>query len=98
MASIPPSTRICLAFLPLKYKHEQFWGSIERETGDDYLELDLGSVQAVNYLTFEATRKPYSIALDFDVLDQGTNRNFIPVVPHDTLPSNWNLGYSPSYT
>jgi hypothetical protein len=82
----------------LKYKHEQFWGSIERETGDDYLELDLGSVEAVNYLTFEATRKPYSIALDFDVLDQGTNRNFIPALPHDTLPSNWNIGYSPSYT
>jgi hypothetical protein len=82
---------------PLKYRHEQFWGSIERETGDDYLELDLGSVQAVNYLTFEATRKPYAITLDYDVLDQGATRRFVNVVPHDTLPSNWNLGYSPSY-
>ena len=83
---------------PVKYKHEQFWGSIERASGDDYLELDLGGIEAVNYISFEATRKPYSISLDYDVLDQGTEREFTPVLPHDTLPSNWTIGYSPSFT
>jgi hypothetical protein len=83
---------------PLKYRHEQFWGSREREAGDDYLELDLGGVEAVNYITFEATRKPYTVSLDFDVLDQGGARAFVPVKPHDTLASNFTLGYSPSYT
>lgn len=83
---------------PVKYRHEQFWGSIERENGDDYLELDLGGVRAVNYLSFEATRKPYSIELCFDTLDQTPQRNFILVNPHPTLPANFTLGYSPSFT
>lgn len=82
----------------LKYRHEQFWGSRERQTGDDYLELDLGGVEAVNYITFEATRKPYSVSLDFDVLDQGAERVFVATRPHDTLASNFTLGYSPSFT
>jgi hypothetical protein len=81
----------------LRYRHEQFWGSTEQEVGDDYLELDLGSAKAVNYITFEATRKPYSIELTFDTADQGTVRSFSPVVPHPTLPANFSLGYSPSF-
>lgn len=83
---------------PLKYRHEQFWGSVEREAGDDYLEIDFGSTRPCNFITFECTRKPYSIGLDFDVLDQGSTRRFVPTVPHDSLPSNWTVGYSPSYT
>lgn len=81
----------------LKYRHEQFWGSIERDSGDDYLELDLGGPRAVNYISFEATRKPYSIELAFDTLDQGALRSFTPAVPHPTLPANFSLGYSPSF-
>lgn len=83
---------------PVKYRHEQFWGSLEREDGDDFLELDLGGVKAVNYLTFEATRKPYSIEVAFDVLDQGDIRHFVPVTPHRTLPAHFSIGYSPSFT
>ena len=82
----------------VKYRHEQFWGSTERTEGVDYLELDLGSVRPVNYITFEASRKPYTIGLDFDVLDQGTTRRFCTAQPHPTLPSNWSLGFSPSFT
>lgn len=82
----------------LKYRHEQFWGSIEREQGDDYLELDLGSARPVNYISFEATRKPYSIELAFDVLDQSDVRFFVPITPHRILPANFTLGYSPSFT
>lgn len=82
----------------LKYRNEQFWGSIERVAGDDYLELDLGSVKPCNYISFEAMRKPYSIEVTFDVIDQGFRRNFVPIAPHPTLPSNFSLGYSPSFT
>jgi hypothetical protein len=83
---------------PVKYRHDQFWGSIERELGDDYLELDLGTAKAVNLISFEATRKPYTVSIDYDVLDQGAQRRFVAAVPHDTLPSNFTLGYSPSFT
>lgn len=53
------------------------WASGERGAGVDYLEIDLGSVQAVNYLYFEATNKPYLIDVAYDVLDQSPARNFI---------------------
>lgn len=82
----------------LKYRNEQFWGSIERTDGDDYLELDLGAAKAVNYLSFEATRKPFSIEVMFDTLDQGFGRRFVSIAPHETLPSSFSLGYSPSFT
>jgi hypothetical protein len=82
----------------IKYRHDQFWGSREREEGTDYLEFDFGSVQAVNYITFEATRKPYNIELQYDILDQGDNRSFVPVTLSSTLPANSTLGYTPSYT
>lgn len=82
----------------LKYRHEQFWGSVERSGGDDYLEIDLGAVEAINFITFEATRKPYTISVDYDTLDQGTERLFIAIRPHDTLSSNFTVGYSPSFT
>jgi hypothetical protein len=82
----------------VRYRHEQFWGSIERPSGDDYLELDLGAVKAVNYISFEATRKPYSIELSFDVLDQSPMRRFVPITPHPSLPANFSIGYSPSFT
>lgn len=83
---------------PVKYRNEQFWGSIEREIGDDYLELDLGSVKPINYISFEATRKPYSVEISYDTLDQTPNRNFVPITPHRSLPVNFSIGYSPSFT
>lgn len=55
------------------------WASAERPQGVDYLEIDLGSVQAVNYLYFEATNKPYLIDIAYDVLDQSPARFFQPV-------------------
>lgn len=82
---------------PLKYRHEQFWGSLEREQGADYLELDLGNAKAINFLQFEASRKPYTIEVEYDVLDQSPERRFVPITPSVTLPANFTIGYSPAF-
>jgi hypothetical protein len=55
------------------------WASGERLAGVDYLEVDLGTAQPVNYLYFEATNKPYVIDVAYDLLDQAPQRNFNPV-------------------
>lgn len=73
----------------VQYRDEQFWASRERTAGTEYIEIDLGLVQAVNYLSFEATRKPVSISVDYDLLDQGPSRVWKPVtfsgLPHSAL-------------
>jgi len=56
-----------------------FWSSLERLTGTDYLEIDLGTVQAVNFLSFEASQKPFQISASYDLLDAAPMRSFIPV-------------------
>ena len=71
------------------------WASMERVDGIDYLEIDLGTVQPVNYLYFEATNKPYQIDISYDLLDQYPARAFYPV----TFPINGlsctSLSYNP---
>ncbi len=85
-----------LAGVPqIRYRNEQFWSSLERADGEDYLELDLGSVKAVNYLTFEISRKPVRIDVSYDLLDQAPLRRFMPVVFRDDLPSVTSVFYSP---
>lgn len=60
-----------------------FWSSLERLEGADFLEMDLGTVQAVNFISFEASQKPFKIAVDYDlldaVLDAVPDKRFIPV-------------------
>jgi hypothetical protein len=65
----------------IRYRDEQFWSSLERPSGAEVIEIDLGSVQAVNYLTFEALNKPYDIEIAYDVRDQGVRRHFVDVTP-----------------
>jgi hypothetical protein len=65
----------------IRYKDEQFWSSLERTSGADLIELDLGRVQAVNYLALEILRKPYDIEISYDTLDQSPRRNFVTVTP-----------------
>lgn len=76
-----------------------FWSSIER-TGPntDYLEIDLGSTQAVNFIYFEATSKPYLISIDYDILDQAPARNFAPawLINSEIASSVTSLSYSAS--
>lgn len=64
----------------------RFWASKQRSEGSDYLEIDLGSVQAINYLIFEISNKPCDIEIDYDVLDSGSIRRFVPVTQNPMFP------------
>jgi len=76
-ASLPGTRQIL-------YRDEQYWASVERTSGTDYLEIDLGVVQVVNFLAFETLSKPMEIEIAFDVLDQAPRRRFVPVTPLPT--------------
>lgn len=81
---------------PIRYADDQFWASVERPGGDDYLEIDLGSAQALNYLNFEATRKPYDIEVSYDLLDLGPSRAWQPVTLDPNTRSTTAIGYQPA--
>lgn len=84
-----------LAGIPvLKYKTEHFWASTERVSGADYLEIDLGEPQAVNFLSFECIQLPLTLEISFDTLDQSPRRHFIPVTPVDLLNFPMSLSYN----
>lgn len=73
-----------------------FWSSLERVSGTDYLEIDLGSVQAVNLLSLQLVDKPLDISVHYDVLDNGPARKFIPVMLADrtSTPSVTSVGFT----
>lgn len=56
-----------------------FWSSIERLAGSDFLEIDFGTVQAINFISFESSQKPFKISVSYDLLDAAPGRRFIPV-------------------
>jgi len=64
-----------------------FWSSTERLEGIDFLEIDLGTVQPVNFITWEQSQKPVSVALAYDLLDANPLKRFIPM----TVVSSTNL-------
>lgn len=73
------------------------WASKERTEGSDFLEVHLGSVQAVNFVSFEVSRKPYDIALAYDLLDDfPVERRFFPVtyVADRQAPSVLSIGHA----
>lgn len=72
---------------PIRYTDEQFWASLERQEGTEYIEIDFGRPVALNFLSFEVCRKPISISIDYDTLDQSPQRNFTSVTP--TLSNNF---------
>jgi hypothetical protein len=79
----------------IKYKEDQFYASVERVAGDDYLEIDLGSAEAVNYVYFEAISKPYDIELAFDLLDLSPRRRWLNVTPIQDMTFPSSLAYNP---
>ena len=56
---------------------QTFWSSQERNIGTDYLEIDLGQPQAVNYISFQITSKPFLLDVAYDALDQSPARSFV---------------------
>lgn len=60
-----------------------FWASTERSSGSDYLEIDLGSPKAINFLTFEIVQSPIDIEISYDVISNGQTREFVPVTPEE---------------
>lgn len=59
------------------YRFEHFWASLERKAGTDYIEIDLGSPQAVSFIAFETLRKPVDITITYDYLGQAARRKFV---------------------
>jgi hypothetical protein len=78
---------------PIKYKEEQFWASKERATGEEYIEIDLGTTQAVNYVYFEILDKPVEIDLAYDLLDLMPERQFVDATYDVDVPSTRSIGY-----
>lgn len=72
-----------------------FWSSLERLTGSDFLEIDFGTVQAINFLSFEVSQKPFKITASYDLLDAAPERRFIPVtlVNEREAPSTQSTSY-----
>lgn len=69
---------------------QHWWSSLERHApAADFLEIDLGETRIVNWITFEITRKPCFITLDYDHYDQSTP-NAIIQSSSPTTPRVWN--------
>lgn len=92
-----PSEYVGLKGVPtVKYKEEQFWASLERVSGTEYLEIDFGSPVALNFINLEISRKPVNIEVAYDCLGLGTRRDFCVIsntqagtdVPTTVAPSN----------
>jgi hypothetical protein len=79
----------------IAYKDEQYWASLERAEGTEYVELDLGSVQPVNYITCEILELPVDIEITYDALDGAPARDFRPVTPDSIAPYEDSLFYDP---
>ena len=63
-----------------------FWASTERSSGSEYLEIDLGSPKAVNLVSFEIVQLPIDIEISYDIISNGTNRQFVTVAPEINFP------------
>jgi hypothetical protein len=87
-SSLPGVPSIC-------YEEEQFWASDEQAEGPEYLEIDFGTPQAVNYLYFETTRKPCDIEISYDLLDGNDESDWRPVTLTPGLPASTSVGYDP---
>jgi hypothetical protein len=72
-----------------------FWASLSRTSGSDFLEVDLGETQMVNFVAFETLRAPVNIKFAFDHLDQGPRRRFAPVIPEPGINFPDSLSFQP---
>ena len=77
---------------------DEFWSSTESSDPEESLVIDLGSIKAVNFLSFELSRKPVNISVEYDLLDQGGTQAWFPVTLHPRKPSITAASFDPQAT
>lgn len=77
-------------------KPDDFWASAQKNSGSDYLEIDLGSPKAVNLVTFDIVQSPIEIEISFDEISDGVTRNFVNVIPEDLFPFDTSIDFDDS--
>jgi hypothetical protein len=77
---------------------EQFWASNESTNGSESLEIDLGAVKAVNFISFETFKVPVDIEIFYDVAGIKKQKTFVPVVPEFDLYYNKSLNFDYNQT
>lgn len=86
---IYPTEYLGLTGIPsVKYKDEQFWASQEALSGSEWVEIDLGQAQSVNFVAFEVSKKPINIDIGIEILDQVGTKEYVEVTPLDDYPSS----------
>lgn len=76
-----PTDYFKLSGVSLPKPNNNFWASSPKTMGADYLEIDLGSVQAVNFITLEVLSTPLQMFVAYDKINYGTYREFVNVTP-----------------
>ncbi len=59
---------------------QQYWLS-QPGTGQDWLIIELGTPQAVNYITMDIVQAPLQVDIFYDTYDDTTTMNFVQVTP-----------------
>jgi hypothetical protein len=78
----------------LSYDATAFWASDESSSGSEYLEIDLGSTQAVNFLIFEVLGTPLDIKIEYDAADiSGHVKNYQTVTFEQPYEADLSLNY-----
>lgn len=71
--------------------YELWWSSAERSGANtaEFLEIDLGRRRVINYLSFDVTKKPVDITVEYDswsFSDPALGQRWIPVTPLREFP------------
>lgn len=59
---------------------QQYWLS-QPGTGTEWLIIELGTPQAMNYLTFDIIQNPIQVDVFYDTFDHPTEMNFVQITP-----------------
>jgi hypothetical protein len=73
---------------------QQYWLS-QPSTGQDWLIIELGTPQAVNYITMDVLQVPLQIDIFYDTYDDVTPMNFVqvtPILPYTNVLANSTTG------
>jgi hypothetical protein len=74
----------------------KFWASNEKTSGSEYLEVDLGSPKAINFMTAQIFKLPIDIEITYDQIGSGSTRSFQSVIPQSNSLFIKSLYFNPS--